>query len=160
MEKKNGRTRLVVIGNGMAASALLEELVKCGAGRFEITVFGQERHQNYNRVLLTQILTGEKALGEILLHEPRWYEKNGITLRIGVKVTRIERGRRAVVLEDGREVPYDRLVLATGSRPVIPAIPGAGRGRHFQGHRRLREDKSPCLGRLKGGRCRRRASGP
>lgn len=125
MKNSKKKTRLVVIGNGMASSAFLDELVKTSPERFDITVFGRERHPNYNRVLLSHVLTGEKTLNDILLHEPQWYEKAGIKLRAGVKVTAIQRGARAVVLDDGGEVPYDRLVLATGSVPVFPKIPGA-----------------------------------
>lgn len=124
MKKTGGKTRLVVIGNGMASSAFLEELVRTDPERFDITVFGKERHPNYNRVLLSHVLTGEKTLKEIMLHEPAWYERFGIKLRTGVKVTAIKRGRRSVALEDGGEVPYDRLVLATGSLSIIPKITG------------------------------------
>lgn len=124
MKNSKEKTRLVVVGNGMASSAFLDELVKAGSERFEITVFGKERHPNYNRVLLSHLLTGEKTLKEILLHEPEWYERAGISLRTGVKVAAIKRGARAVVLDDGSAVSYDRLVLATGSVPIVPNIPG------------------------------------
>lgn len=124
MKNSREKTRLVVVGNGMASSAFLDELVRADPERFEITVFGKERHPNYNRVLLSQLLTGEKTLKEILLHEPEWYGRAGISLRTGVKVAAIKRGSRAVVLDDGGEVSYDRLVLATGSVPVMPKIPG------------------------------------
>ncbi len=125
MKNSKGKTRLVVIGNGMASSAFLDELVKTDPERYDITVLGKERHPNYNRVLLSHVLTGEKTLKEILLHEPDWYEKAGIRLRTGVKATAIKRGAHAVVLDDGGTVAYDRLVLATGSVPIVPNIPGA-----------------------------------
>ncbi|MDP2690323.1 MAG: nitrite reductase large subunit NirB, partial [Deltaproteobacteria bacterium] len=125
MERK--KERLVVIGNGMAGTACVEEIMKAGPGRYDITVFGAEKHLNYNRVLLTQVLTGEKTLEDISLHGPGWYDERGIRLRTGQRVAEIRRRSRVVVDEDGREEPYDRLVLATGSLPIVPPMEGAGK---------------------------------
>lgn len=121
----NNKKRLVIVGSGMAGTACVEEILKTGKGAFEITVLGKERHSNYNRVLLSQVLTGEKTLNDITTHAPAWYDKTGVRLLLGRKVTAIERGRRVIVTEDGAEERYDKLILALGSRPIVPDIPGA-----------------------------------
>ena len=115
---------LVVIGNGMAGVNCIEEVMRLDPERYNITVFGKERHPNYNRVLLSSVLTGEKSLKDITLNDFSWYEERGITLHTGCRVKEIARGSRLVVGEDGREVPYDKLILATGSLPFVPPIPG------------------------------------
>jgi len=119
---KKGKVRLVIIGNGMAGTACLEEILKADPDRFDITVFGAEPH-NYNRVLLSQVLTGEKTLEEIRLHDAAWYEERGVRLLAGCKVREIRRGSRVVVSEQA-EAGYDKLVITTGARPFIPPIPG------------------------------------
>lgn len=124
MRNTKGKERLVVIGNGMAGIACVEEMLKLDPGRYEITVFGKERHLNYNRVLLSHILTGEKALKDILLHDSSWYEKNGIKLHTGSKIMAIKRKSRIVAAENGAEAQYDKLILATGSMPFIPPVSG------------------------------------
>lgn len=124
MKIKKGKQRLVVIGNGMAGNACVEEILKLDPHRYEITIFGKERHPNYNRVLLSYVLTGEMTLKDITLNDLNWYKDRGITLYSGCKVTHINRGNRTVVSGDGRETPYDKLVFATGSMPVAPPIPG------------------------------------
>lgn len=121
---KDGK-RLVIVGSGMAGTACVEELIKTGKGTFEITVLGKERHPNYNRVLLSQVLTGEKTLNDITTHAPAWYDKTGVRLLLGRKVTGINRGKRVIVTEDGAEERYDKLILALGSSPIVPDIPGA-----------------------------------
>jgi len=125
MSKK--KMRLVIIGGGMAGSACLEEITGLDPDRYEITVFGAERHPNYNRVLLAQVLTGEKSVDEITLLDRDWYDSRGVRLLTGAMVTAIDRVSRKVVCADGTEEPYDRLILATGALPVIPPIPGADR---------------------------------
>ncbi|MFQ5464719.1 MAG: FAD-dependent oxidoreductase, partial [Thermodesulfobacteriota bacterium] len=121
----NKKMRLVIIGGGMAGSACLEEIACLDPERYEITVFGAERHPNYNRVLLAQVLTGEKSIDEITLLDRDWYESRGVRLLTGAMVTSIDRVSRKVVCADGAEEPYDRLILATGALPVIPPITGA-----------------------------------
>lgn len=118
------RERLVVIGNGMAGIRTLEELFRLDRDAYEVTVFGAEPHVNYNRILLSPVLAGEKTLDEIILNPREWYAEHGVTLHTGDPVTRINRRRRVVVSESGREVPYDRLLLATGSRPFVLPVPG------------------------------------
>jgi nitrite reductase (NADH) large subunit len=118
------RTRLVMIGNGMAGVRTLEELLKIAPDLYEITVFGAEPHVNYNRILLSPVLAGEMTLKEIILNDEDWYARHGIRLHLGKKVVRIDRAARKVVADDGTEENYDRLLLATGSAPFVLPIPG------------------------------------
>lgn len=118
------RQKLIVIGNGMAGIRTVEELLKIAPDAYDITVFGAEPHCNYNRILLSPVLAGEKKLDDIILNDDSWYEANGITLHKGRKVTEINRRRRLVRTEDGMEASYDRLLLATGSVPFILPVPG------------------------------------
>ncbi len=119
------KERLVVIGNGIAGVACVEEILKLAPERFAITVFGAERHVNYNRVLLSQVLTGEKTLKDITIHDRPWYEQKGIKLLTGCKVSEIKRRSRTAVAENAQEARYNKLIFATGALSVIPVIPGA-----------------------------------
>jgi len=123
------RLRLVMVGNGMAGMRTLEELLKLAPELYDITVFGAEPHPNYNRILLSPVLAGEQTLEDIVLNPLAWYAEQGITLHLGRRVTRVDRVRRLVVCEDGQgariETPYDRLLLATGSTPFVPPLPGS-----------------------------------
>lgn len=125
---KMKKSRLVMVGNGMAGVRTLEELLKIAPDLYEITVFGAEPHPNYNRILLSPVLAGEQTLEEIVLNDWAWYEENGITLHAGCTVGEVDRTRRIVRGTDaeGRtvEAPYDRLIIATGSNPFILPIPG------------------------------------
>jgi len=118
------KTKLVMIGNGMAGVRTLEELLKIAPDLHDITVFGAEPHPNYNRILLSPVLAGEQTLPEIVLNPLEWYEQNGITLHLGKAVTEIDRRRRVVRAADGTEAAYDRLLIATGSTPFILPVPG------------------------------------
>ena len=118
------KMKLVMVGNGMAGVRTLEELLKIAPDLYDITVFGAEPHPNYNRILLSPVLAGEQTLADIVLNPLAWYADNGITLHLGKKVTEVSRSRRVVVAEDGTEAPYDRLLIATGSNPFIPPLPG------------------------------------
>ncbi|MET0204617.1 MAG: nitrite reductase large subunit NirB [Casimicrobiaceae bacterium] len=122
---QGGRSRLVVVGNGMAGIRTVEELLKIAPEHYDITVFGAEPHPNYNRILLSPVLAGEQTLGEIVLNPREWYAENGIALATGTRVTRIDRVRRVVETAEGRAAPYDRLLLATGSHPFMLPVPGA-----------------------------------
>jgi nitrite reductase (NADH) large subunit len=121
-----GRARLVVVGNGMAGMRAVEELLARAPHRFAITVIGAEPHVNYSRILLSAVLAGEKSLGEIVINARDWYDRHGIRLLAGTRAEAIDRGSREVVLAGGGAVPYDKLLLATGSRPLAPPIPGLG----------------------------------
>ena len=118
------KEKLVLIGNGMAGVRALEELLKLAPEMYDITVFGGEPYGNYNRIMLSPVLAGEKTVDEIMLNDEQWYADNGITLHKGKWVTEIDRVRRVVRAEDGTEAPYDRLILATGSNPFIIPVPG------------------------------------
>ncbi|HEU4844072.1 MAG TPA: FAD-dependent oxidoreductase [Burkholderiaceae bacterium] len=115
---------LVVIGNGMAGMRTVEELQKLAPDLYDITVFGAEPHGNYNRILLSPVLAGEKSIDDIMLHTRQWYVDHGITLHAGDPVVHIDRRKRVVRAASGREVRYDRLLLATGSKPFIIPVPG------------------------------------
>ena len=118
------KQKLVMIGNGMAGVRTLEELLKLAPEQYDITVFGAEPHGNYNRILLSPVLSGEMTLPEIMLNDLDWYRDNGITLHAGRKVVGIDRRQRTVTADNGTCVPYDRLLLATGSNPFILPVPG------------------------------------
>ncbi len=115
---------LVVIGNGMAGMRTVEELLALAPGHYDITVFGAEPHGNYNRILLSPVLAGEKSVDDIMLNTRDWYSANGITLHAGDPVVHIDRRRRVVRAASDIEVRYDRLLLATGSKPFIIPVPG------------------------------------
>lgn len=117
-------TRLVVIGNGMAGMRAIEELLKMSPESFDITVFGAEPQPNYNRILLSPVLSGEMGFQETVLNDWDWYRDNHIALHTGKLVTQIQRKQCTVSTEDGFSVPYDRLLIATGSNPFMPPLPG------------------------------------
>ena len=121
---RTGKPRLVVVGNGMAGMRTVEELLALAPDLYDITVFGAEPHGNYNRILLSPVLAGEKTVDDIMLHPREWYARHGITLLAGDPVVAIDRTRRLVRSQSGKEVRYDRLLLATGSRPFIVPVPG------------------------------------
>jgi NAD(P)H-dependent nitrite reductase small subunit len=123
--RRYGKRRLVVVGNGMAGMRTVEELMKQAPDQWEIVVFGAEPHGNYNRILLSPVLAGEKKKEEIFLHSPEWYMEHGVTLHMGDPVVSIDRRKRTVKSQQGVEVTYDRLLLATGSQPIVLPIPGA-----------------------------------
>jgi nitrite reductase (NADH) large subunit len=123
------KQRLVVVGNGMAGMRTVEELIRLAPELYDITVLGAEPHPNYNRILLSPVLAGEQTIDDIVINPVDWYAQQGITLHLGTTVQAIVRGRRKVIATtaDGSTVqlPYDRLLLATGSNPFILPIPGA-----------------------------------
>ncbi|HKQ29730.1 MAG TPA: nitrite reductase large subunit NirB, partial [Burkholderiales bacterium] len=108
----------------MAGVRALEELLQIAPDLYDITVFGAEPHGNYNRILLSPVLSGEKQIKDIMLNDDDWYASNGIRLHKGKKVAKIDRRKRKVIADDGTEEPYDRLLLATGSNPFIIPVPG------------------------------------
>ncbi|HEU4620289.1 MAG TPA: nitrite reductase large subunit NirB [Gammaproteobacteria bacterium] len=120
------RPRLVLVGNGMAGMRAIEELLALAHDAYEITVFGAEPHGNYNRILLSPVLSGEKRIDDIVLNRPEWYAERGIRLCPGRTVVRLDRPRRQIVDSTGEATRYDRLVLATGSDPIMLPVPGAG----------------------------------
>ena len=119
------KQRLVVVGNGMAGMRTVEELLKLAPELYDITVFGAEPYGNYNRILLSPVLAGDKTVDEIMLNDEQWYADNAITLHKGKEVVAIDRAARRVRAGDGTSAPYERLLMATGSDPVVLPIPGA-----------------------------------
>jgi assimilatory nitrate reductase electron transfer subunit len=117
------KSHVVVIGNGMAGFRFVQELLD-RTGEYEITVVGDEPGGAYNRVLLSNVLAGSTRAEDTALAGEQWYGDRGVRLRSGVAATAIDRAARTVTLADGSSLPYDRLVLATGSTPFVPPIPG------------------------------------
>jgi nitrite reductase (NADH) large subunit len=118
------REHLVVVGNGMAGCRAVEELLARDAGRYRVTIFGAEPHVNYNRIMLSPVLAGEKSFEDIIINDRAWYADNGIELVAGDPVTAIDRAARTVTSRSGRTVAYDKLLIATGSDPFIIPVPG------------------------------------
>ena len=121
-----GKARIAVIGNGMVGQRLLEELVRCEATAYEITVLCEEPRPAYDRVHLTSFFSGRSA-AELSLVSPDFFEKNAIRLHCADRAVRIDRDHRQVHSGEGRKLAYDQLVLATGSFPFVPPIPGRDR---------------------------------
>jgi nitrite reductase (NADH) large subunit len=121
---ESAKQRLVLVGNGMAGMRAIEELLALEPDLYDITVFGAEPHGNYNRILLSPVLASEKTIADIMLNTREWYDERGIRLIAGDEVVKIDRARRRVIAASGAEAPYDRLILATGSNPVVLPLPG------------------------------------
>lgn len=121
---KAAKSRLVVIGNGMAGMRTVEEILNRAPDKYDITVFGAEPRVNYNRIMLSPLLSGEKNFDEIVINTPEWYRENNIHLYSGDPVVEIDRIRKVVISKSGTETEYDRLLLATGSDPIIIPVPG------------------------------------
>jgi nitrite reductase (NADH) large subunit len=118
------RARLVVVGNGMAGMRTVEEVLELAPQFYDITVFGAEPYGNYNRILLSPVLAGDKSVDEIVTHSRDWYAAKGIKLHAGDPVVSIDRVRRIVRSQSGAEASYDRLLIATGSKPFLIPVPG------------------------------------
>lgn len=116
--------KLVIIGNGMAPGRMLEHLLEAAPDRYQITIFNAEPRVNYDRIMLSPVLSGEKQYEEIVIHGDGWYIKHGITLYKGHRIVAIDRGAKTVTSDQGVTEPYDRLVIATGSVPFIIPVPG------------------------------------
>ncbi len=115
---------LIIVGNGMAATRLADELSQRALGRYSLAVVGDEPRLAYNRVLLSPLLAGEIGEPEIELKPAAWWRSRGVSMLYGKPVTRIDRATKSVTLADGLVLPYGKLVLATGSRPLMPPVPG------------------------------------
>ncbi len=108
----------------MAPGRMLEHLLDAAPGRYDVTIFNAEPRVNYDRIMLSPVLTGEKEFEQIIIHGDGWYIKNGITLYKGHKITAIDRVAKTVTSDHGVVEPYDKLVIATGSVPLILPVPG------------------------------------
>ncbi|QGN55275.1 nitrite reductase large subunit NirB [Novosphingobium sp. Gsoil 351] len=118
------REHLVVIGNGMAGCRAVEELLARDAARYRVTIFGAEPRVNYNRIMLSPVLAGEKSFAEIVINGQEWYDEHGIALIAGDPVASVDRVARTVTTRSGLTTGYDRLLIATGSDPFIIPVPG------------------------------------
>ncbi|WP_164940597.1 NAD(P)/FAD-dependent oxidoreductase [Bradyrhizobium zhanjiangense] len=116
---------LVIVGNGMAAARLVDELAKTALGRYAVAVIGEEPRLAYNRVLLSSVLAGETGSHEIELRPADWWRHRGVTVRYGYRVTEIDVGRRELKIAGEESMEYSKLVLATGSTPLRLNVPGA-----------------------------------
>jgi nitrite reductase (NADH) large subunit len=116
---------LVIVGNGMAAARLVDELAKVALGRYAIAVIGDEPRLAYNRVLLSSVLAGETTSQDIELRPAAWWRDRGVTLKYGCVATEIDVGRRELKIENDESIPFSKLVLTTGSSPLRLNIPGA-----------------------------------
>ena len=119
------KQKLVVVGNGMAGARAVEEvLARGGADIFDIVMFGDEPYGNYNRILLSNVLSGAQDAADIFMNPLDWYVANDIVLHAGERVTEIDRAARVVRSDKGTRACYDVLLIATGSRSFIPPVPG------------------------------------
>lgn len=118
------KMKLVVVGNGMAGMRVVEELLKISPDLYDITVFGDEPYPNYNRIMLSPVLANEQTIDDIILNTREWYAENSITLYTSARINQIDRMKRIVTAEDGTTADYDRLLIATGSKPFMPPILG------------------------------------
>ncbi|GAE37197.1 nitrite reductase large subunit NirB [Halalkalibacter akibai] len=117
--------KLILIGNGMAGIRTIEEILKKDATRFDITVFGEEPHPNYNRIMLSSVLQGDSTVDDIVLNDYNWYEENQIELLTGDPVIKVDTEKQVVYSQNGVERSYDKLIFATGSNPFMLPLPGA-----------------------------------
>lgn len=119
------KMKLVVIGNGMAGMRTVEEVLKLSPDMYDITVYGDEPYPNYNRIMLSPVLANEQTIDDIILNSKEWYEENKIELHTSARIHKIDRKNKVVYAEDGSYSSYDRLLIATGSKPFILPIPGS-----------------------------------
>ncbi|MBP1963167.1 nitrite reductase large subunit NirB [Paenibacillus aceris] len=119
------KKKIVLVGNGMAGVNCIEQLLKLAPNKYEITIFGKEPHPNYNRILLSSVLAGDADMNDIVINDWSWYKENHIVLHPGNTVNNIDTARKLVRTDGGITVPYDELILATGSLPFMLPLPGA-----------------------------------
>ncbi|MFC3673961.1 nitrite reductase large subunit NirB [Ferrovibrio xuzhouensis] len=116
--------KLVIIGNGMAPGRMLEHLLEVAPDRYDVTIFNAEPRVNYDRIMLSPVLSGEKTYEQIVIHGDGWYIEHGITLYKGMRIAAIDTAAKTVTAENGQVEAYDKLVIATGSLPFIIPVPG------------------------------------
>lgn len=116
---------LVILGNGMAAAKLVEELAKTALGRYAVAVIGEEPSLAYNRVLLSSVLAGEVPASGIELKSAAWWRARGVTVRYGCKAGSVDMARREILLANGKRIGFSKLVFATGSQAIRLPLPGA-----------------------------------
>ena len=118
------KQKLIVIGAGMATGRMLEHLTDAAPDGYDITLFNAEPRGNYNRIMLSPVLAGEKTYDEIITHDDAWYAARGITCRFGEAVAGIDRSAKTVTAANGDVLTYDKLVFGTGSTPFMIPLPG------------------------------------
>ncbi len=118
------KQKLVLIGNGMAGMRTIDELLKIAPEKYDITVFGSEPYGNYNRIMLSPVLAGDKTINDIIIHDEKWYRQHDITLHTNTTVTDIDRVKKKIVTDTGLIIEYDKVIMATGSNPFVLPIPG------------------------------------
>ena len=119
------KEKLVVIGNGMSGLRTIEDLLDITSDKYDITVFGDEPYVNYNRIMLSYILSQEKTFEDTIINHQEWYDDNNIELNKGDKVVSIDKSAKKITSESGKEVSYDKLLIATGSNPFVPQTTGS-----------------------------------
>lgn len=119
------KEKLVVIGNGMSGLRVLEDLFDITTDKYDITIFGEEPHLNYNRIMLSYLLSGEKTFEDTIINHQTWYDEHNITLHKGDKVISIDKENKKIASSSGKIVEYDKLLIATGSNPFIPPTIGS-----------------------------------
>jgi nitrite reductase (NADH) large subunit len=118
------KKKLVIVGNGMAPGRMLEHLFENAPDAYDVTIFNAEPRVNYNRLMLSPVLSGEKTYEDIITHGDDWYAQHGVTLHKGRKIEAIDRAAKFVTAADGTMAHYDKLVIATGSVPFVIPVPG------------------------------------
>ena len=118
------KTRLVIVGNGMAAGRVLDHLFEAAPGGHDVTIFNAEPRVNYDRIMLSPVLSGEKAYADLVIHDDAWYARHDITLHKGKRIVAIDRLEKTVAAADGTTAAYDKLLIATGSAPIVIPVPG------------------------------------
>ncbi|MEE2729591.1 MAG: FAD-dependent oxidoreductase [Pseudomonadota bacterium] len=124
VKTESSKPKLVFVGNGMAGTRTLEELLALTPDKYAISVIGEEHFGNYNRIMLSPVLAGEKTIENIMLNDDEWYRRNNVVFYKGEQAVAIDRVKRQVTTRNGKCIPYDRLVLATGSTPFRIPVPG------------------------------------
>lgn len=116
--------KLIIIGAGMATGRALEHLLEASPEAYDITLFNAEPRGNYNRIMLSPVLSGEKTYADIVTHDADWYAARGVICRFGEKVATIDPAAKTVTSETGEVLAYDKLLFGTGSMPFIIPLPG------------------------------------
>ena len=116
--------KLVIIGAGMASGRVIEHLVEAAPSAYDITLFNAEPRGNYNRIMLSTVLSGDKTYEEIVTHDAAFYATHNVTCRFGERVAKIDRAAKTLTAENGEVISYDKLVFGTGSNPFMITLPG------------------------------------
>jgi nitrite reductase (NADH) large subunit len=124
MAVDNGKQELVIVGNGMAPGRMLEDLFEIAPDMYNITIFNAEPRVNYNRLMLSPVLSGEKTYEDIITHDDTWYAEHNVTLHKETRITEINRAEKTITADNGSSVKFDKLVVATGSSPIVIPVPG------------------------------------